>query len=283
MLIGERTAIVAPTTPRNIANDEQADTKIRDLAYLLGEGNEPRTSVPPTLVVDVLDALIDSGQARWHAGGRRLVNGETRFFASAAAVTLPPRSGVIVADTGPWYVDAATGAVARVRIQSAAPPPAAPIVAPPAAAIAAMKRRLEPPTISEQVIVDRPATPVLRLTRFPCPDEFGRIRQLDAVLLEFDYDGAIVPFDDDRQFVRTNSQGVAADAAFVRRDRAAETAAQDAIRRDGLVQMRMATGKAEKGRLVFVFRGPDAAEAWQAFVAERLPALQALGWRNQID
>ena len=71
--------------------------------------------------------------------------------------------------------------------------------------------------------------------------------------------------------------------SFVRRDRAAETAAQDAIRQDGLVQMRMATGQAAKGRLVFVFRGRDAAEAWQGFVAERLPALQALGWRNQID
>ena len=32
-----------------------------------------------------------------------------------------------------------------------------------------------------------------------------------------------------------------------------------------------------------MFRGRDAAEAWQGFVAERLPALQALGWRNQID
>ena len=57
----------------------------------------------------------------------------------------------------------------------------------------------------------------------------------------------------------------------------------DAIRQDGLVQMRMASGKAAKGRMVFVFRGRDAAEAWQGFVAERLPALQALGWRNQID
>ena len=89
-----------------------------------------------------------------------------------------------------------------------------------------------------------------------------------------------MPFDDDRQFVRINAPG---GPVFARRDRAAEAAAQDAIRQDGLVQMRMATGKTEKGRLVFVFRGRDAAEAWQGFIAERLPALQALGWRNQID
>ncbi|MDR3533439.1 MAG: DEAD/DEAH box helicase [Rhodopila sp.] len=279
LLIGERTGISTPTTPRQIAGDDQADPKIRDLARLIGDGNETRTGVPSGLVADVLHALVDSGQARWHAGGRRLVKGETRVFASASAAALPPRSGVIVADSGPWYVDATTGAVARVRIQApvAAPKPAPPVSRGPAEP---PKRRLEPATISEQVIVDRPMTPVLRLTRFPCPDEFGRMRQLDALLLEFDYDGGIVPFDDDRQFVRINTPG---GPVFARRDRAAETAAQEAIRQEGLVQMRMATGKAEKGRLVFVFRGRDAAEAWQGFVAERLPALQALGWQNQID
>jgi SNF2 family DNA or RNA helicase len=70
---------------------------------------------------------------------------------------------------------------------------------------------------------------------------------------------------------------------FVRRDRAVEAAALEAIRQDGLAQMRMATGKSEKGRLVFAFRGRDAAEAWQGFVTERLPALRALGWHNRID
>ncbi len=134
--------------------------------------------------------------------------------------------------------------------------------------------------MTDQVIAERPATPILRLTRLPCPDEFGRMRQLDALLLEFDYDGAIVPFDDDRQFVRVNTPD---GPVFVRRDSAAEAAALDAIRQDGLVQMRMATGKADRGRLVFVFRGRDATEAWQVFVTERLPALQALGWGNQID
>ncbi len=123
-------------------------------------------------------------------------------------------------------------------------------------------------------------TPVVRLTRFPCPDEYGRMQTLDALLVEFDYDGAVIPSDDERQFVRVEEPG---GPVFVRRDREAETAALDAIRQDGLVQMRMATGKSAKGRMVFAFRGRDAAEAWQGFVAERLPALQALGWRSLID
>ena len=67
------------------------------------------------------------------------------------------------------------------------------------------------------------------------------------------------------------------------RQRGRSSRAQEPLRQDGLVQMRMATGKSEKGRLVFAFRGRDAAEAWQAFIGERLPALQAMGWQNQID
>ena len=69
------------------------------------------------------------------------------------------------------------------------------------------RRRVKSTTASEQVIVDRPLTPVLRLTRFPCPDEFGRMRSLDALLVEFDYGGAVVPFDDDRQFIRIDDPG----------------------------------------------------------------------------
>jgi superfamily II DNA or RNA helicase len=281
LLIGERSFTASPTTPRQIAGDEQADPKLRDLAYLLGEGNQTRTGVAATLVVDLLDALIESGQARWHAGGKRLVKGETRMFASASTAILPPRSGVIVADSGPWYIDALTGAVGRVRIQAPAPPPQPAFVAPVGRGPSdPPKRRLEPATVSDQVIVDRPMIPVLRLTRFPCPDEFGRMQATDALLLEYDYEGVVVPFDDDRQFIRANGPG---GPVFVRRDRSAEADAQDAIRRDGLVQMRMASGQAAKGRLVYVFRGSEAAEAWQCFVAERLPALQALGWRNLID
>ena len=130
------------------------------------------------------------------------------------------------------------------------------------------------------MIVDRPLTPVLRLTRFPCPDEFGRMRSLDALLVEFDYGGAIVPFDDDRQFIRIDDPG---GPVFARRDRTGEAAVVDAVRRDGLVQMRVGTGQAAKGRMVFAFRGRDAAEFWQDFLTERVPALQARGWQNQID
>jgi superfamily II DNA or RNA helicase len=282
LLVGERSNVIAPTTPRRIAADETADRAVRDLARALGGGDATRTGVSPARVEAVLRALVQSAHARWHAGGKRLMTGDTRVFASASATALPPRSGVIVGDTGPWYVDAATGEIARVRVQ---PPVIArrPIASLPPTGRGVpeqARRRFEAPAVTEQVIVERPMQPVLRLTRLPCPDEYGRMQTVDALLLEFDYDGTVIPFDDERQFVRTNAPG---GPVFARRDRNAEAAALGALRQDGLVQMRMATAKAAKGRLVFVFRGRDAAEAWQGFVAERLPALQALGWRSAID
>jgi superfamily II DNA or RNA helicase len=286
LLVGQRSKISTPTTPRQITADESAEEAVREVAWLLGESDKSRNAVAPGQVVDLLDALIECGQARWHTGGAKLVRGEALIFAAAAAVQLPPRSGVIVTASGPWYVDGTTGAVGRVTIRPATPRPApfvdmkmfssprAPAPPPP------VRRRGERAAPGEPIIVDHPMTPVLRLTRLPCPDEYGRMQQQDALLLEFDYGGTLVPFDDDRQFVRVNT---AAGPAFARRDRAAEAAAQDAIRRDGLVQMRMAMGRAERGRMVLVFRGREAAEMWQGFIAERLPALQALGWRDQID
>ncbi|HQT76215.1 MAG TPA: SNF2-related protein, partial [Rhodopila sp.] len=288
LLIGERSGIVTPATSQGLAADEAANPKARELARLLGAGGETRTLVPTTAVARLLPALVDSGQARWHAGGKRLVKGETRVFASASAEALPPRSGIIVGDTGPWYIDAASGAVAPVRIQPPAPSPVPAVPGPPAApgrsrpdpAAAEPPRRSAQPSSTEPVIVERAMTPVLRLARVSCPDETGRMQALDALLLAFDYDGASIPFDDDRQFVRaTGPDG----PIFIRRDRAAEAAAQDALRQDGLVQMRLAAERAAKGRIVLMFRGRDAAESWQAFIAERVPVLQAMGWRSEVD
>ncbi len=290
LLVGERSGAATPTTPVQIAADGHSGQATREAALALG-GSRTRTGVPTAQVDDLLRMLLQTGRSRWHAGGQRLVWGETRIFPTAAAVALPPRSGVIVGARGPWYVDAATGAVARIRIQPPAPPPRLPPrppllpaqtgSRPPAQPpLAEPRRRFETPSVSGQVIVERPFAPVLRLTRFPCPDGFGHIQPLDGLLLDFDYAGAVVPFDDDRQFVRADTS---TGPVFVRRDAAGEAAVLDAIRRDGLVQMRMATGQEAKGRVVFVFRGRDAAEAWQAFVAERLPALQSLGWSHRID
>src|SRR4051794_13712678 len=120
ILIGERTGAATPTTPHAIATDGQADAKARPLATALG-GDAARTVLSAAQFGEILPALIESGQARWHAGGRRLIRGETRMFTSTASASLPPGSGILVAESGPWYVDASSGAVGRIRIHAPAP------------------------------------------------------------------------------------------------------------------------------------------------------------------
>jgi superfamily II DNA or RNA helicase len=129
-------------------------------------------------------------------------------------------------------------------------------------------------------VLERPATPVLRLRRLHAPDEFGRQRMIDVLTLDFDYGGMRVDGADEAQFIRVKAAG---NIVFIRRDVAAEAAALDMLRPDGFVQMRVADGKSARGQRVMVFRGPEAAAQWHHFVAMRVPELNALGWQSSID
>ena len=311
-LLGERSGRREPTTPARILADASGPQSDRTMAKLLGGGSEGRVAVTPEGVASLLGLLARIGRGRWHANGKALALGEERSFAANVPPNLPPKSAIILGDTGPWYVDGATGAVGRVRLQQApaaqlasrpTPTPAAtparsaprpglsrpPLAkAPPPRPKPAFtgqarptRRIAPPPTAAEPVILERAPTPVLKLRRMQGPDDFGRLERMDALTLDFDYDGVLVPADDERQFVRVQPPGLA--ASFVRRDSEAEAAALAALRQDGFNQMRVAEGATAKGRIVYVYRGRDASERWQAFVHERLPALEALGWRNQID
>ena len=333
LLEGEATRRTEPTSPARILADPLSSRDGRTLARLLGGGTESRVPVAPQAVTSVLGMLARIGRGRWSATGRPLTLGPDRSCAANVPPDLPPKSGVILGDAGPWYVDGATGAVGRIRVlppvaaSARATPPAEPVVsvphkrplpAPPhsgparfgasgfgtsrfgasghvqprAGATRAFvpqptpTRRAQPaqPRVSEPVILDAPPVPELRLCRIECPDDSGRLMPTDALTVAFDYEGVLVPSDDERQFVRVQRPGdSAAHQSFVRRDTAAEGASLDLLRQDGFTQMRIADGSNAKGRIVHVFRGRDAAERWQLFTGERVPVLQALGWRNRID
>ncbi len=293
-LVGERTGRLESTTPARILADRANSETTRIMAKMLGGGDARRSPVAPGAVPSVLALLARLGKARWHATGKPLVIGEERTFNANRPPDLPPKSAIILGDAGPWYVDAATGAVGRVRLRAApaepvrpAPPKVLRVVgkAPSRAPVPAARLRARAEPISrltaDPVILESPVTPVLRLRRVECPDDYGRMAPIDALTLDFDYEGMLTPADDERQFVRVQRAG--SGEKFVRRDRTAETAALDALRADGFSQMRIAEGGTAKGRTVYVYRGRDASERWQAFVTERIPALQAVGWRNQID
>ncbi len=278
-LVGERTARLEATTPARLIIESTESEAALALAHLLGGGANSRTGVPAHSVPPLISILLRLENARWHATGKRLIAGEERAFDADQPPRLPPRSAIILGDTGPWYVDAATGAVGRVRIRQkrAAPPP--PVTIRPR-----LGGRRSGPTLiateSERAIIERPVTPVLRLQRLRCPDDFGRLQLMDALMLDFDYGGTLSDGDDERQFVRVNGPG---GASFVRRNAEAEANALETIRQDGFTQMRVSDGKSARGRRVFVYRGPDAGERWHCFMSERVPELESLGFRSLID
>ncbi len=308
LLVGERTGSTAVTTPARILANPAGPDSSRIMAKLLGAGDTARSPVAPAAVASVLGLLARIGRARWHATGKTLTLGEERQFLANVPPSLPPKSGVVLGETGPWYIDGATGAVGRIRLRPASAPQVvartaiAPARLPQPRAVTPFPRpaftgsgrppsrpaprRAAPAPVAaaEPVILEHPLTPVLRLRQMDCPDDFGRMQRLDALTIDFDYDGTLVLADDERQFVRVQRPGdTAAHQSFVRRDRDAEAAALAVLRGDGFNQMRIAEGGSARGRMAFVFRGRDASERWQGFVNDRVPALQALGWRNQID
>ncbi len=318
LLIGERTGRLQPTTPAQILAERSHTETTRIMAKLLGGGGESRTPVPAAAVASVLGLLARLGRARWHATAKTLTLGAERAFQANVAPNLPPKSAIILGDLGPWYVDGATGEVGRVRLRAApvvrqvpgeAPAPQRPAAVspplrslrdrprpsaptfqrpmppPPVAKGRFGGRRSEPtiPSMNEPTILQHPLVPVLRLRKLDCPDDYGRLQSIDALMVDFEYDGVVAAADDERQFVPTQKPGIGGEQSFIRRDREAEAAALTALRLDGFSQMRVAESGHAKGRMVFVYRGRDASERWQSFVSERLPALQALGWRDQID
>ena len=321
LLIGERTGRIEVTTPRRVLADSAHDEAARTVAELLGGGDTGRIPIAPNAVSPVLGLLARSGKARWQANGTTLAPGSERAFQASVPPDLPPNSAVIPGESGPWYVDGATGEVGPVRLhrEPASQLPSAPadqrlslrslgpqdspiLRAEPPRSVPRSPapwpskpsflghgrpalRRSEPGAViaAEPVILERPPVPTLQLRRVECPDDRGQMQCVDALTVDFDYAGALVAAHDERQFVRVHGpDDTPGQQSFVRRDQGAEASALDALRQDGFSLTRI-QGSAGKARMAFLHRGRDAPERWQSFIAHRVPALQALGWRSQID
>ena len=186
---------------------------------------------------------------------------------------------MLLGDVGNWYVDAATGAVGQARLRAPEPQIAKPLKGRKRAPIPL------PALQSDQIIIERTATPVLKMTKRYGPDELGSLALLDTLTLDFDYAGehggrGIAESDDERQFVRVSSKR---GHEFVRRDPAAEAKFAQVLADFGFVQLRIEDGSSGKGRRVHVLRGPDSAELWHRFLTERMPLLEDQGWRCSVD
>ena len=275
LLLDEQTSRTEDVAPATIAADETRSADVRAVAGLL---DAAAAKVAPEQLDALVNALLQSGHARWGATRRRLLPGPPRSFEAGKPPALPPRSAVLLGTEGNWYVDAATGAVGQARFRAATAP---------AKPVRGRKREAIPlPALqSDSVIVERTATPVLQLTKRYGPDEAGTITLQDTLTLDFDYAGekggsGIAEGGSEQQFVRIAGKG---GPEFVRRDPVAEAAAAQVLADYGFVQLRVAEGTAGKGRRVHVLRGEDAAEQWHRFLAQRMPELQEDGWRCTVD
>ena len=274
-MVGEASGRAEAITPRRILATATSGDAARAMARMMG-GENSRADISPAALPELMRLLLSSGQGRWATSGKKLTAGPERVFDADSPPKLPSGSAVLLGSGGPWYVDATTGIVGKVRLRRrvADAPPA--FKAPP--------RRVETtfrvPDVTDPVFVEMPITPVLRMDRINCPDAFGRPVMIDALTIEFDYGGHLLAPDDTRQFVRINGK---AGPLFVRRDPALEAAAQEALRNDGFIQMRIADTTNARGRRVLVLHGDNAAERWHHFIAARAPALAAEGWRTVID
>ena len=277
--VGEVSRARQKLSPRAILADPNRSAALRGLASLLARGPEGGQGAESTLTPDhtsqVLTQAVRTGLALWKPTGRALTLGRDRSYPEGKPPPLPPRSAVLPAPGGTWYIDGAMSTVGLIRSHT---PHAAPVPKG-RGARAADKRAAGLAPELERVIVERPMVPLLRLGRMDLPDENGRPRPTDTLDLSFDYGGVRVEADDERQFLRVPT---AEGQGFIRRDLAGETAALEQLRQDGFLQMRIEAEGPSRGRRVFTYRGRDASEGWVRFVSERLPALRELGWRDEV-
>jgi len=294
-LVGERSGARAATTPQQLLALPGSNDTTRLLARLLGGGDEPVAQVATDQVPALLDLLRRLGNARLQGANRPLKQSEDRVFPSNVPPNLPTGSAVVLGKDGLWFIDATTGATGRIRLR----PPTGVIKPRPGQRLPGQREPAKPaftgrpragkgvstlPAISaDPVIHERRMTPVLRLRRVDAPDEQGRLVEIDALCLDFDYAGTLAAADDERQFVPASGMARGADAAYLRRDREAEAAALEILRVEGFNQMRVADSGSAKGRTAFVFRGRDSAERWQIFLSRRVPELLAEGWTSRIE
>ena len=315
-VFGPRTYRLEPSNPRDaIAAAGETGDADRALCRLLGGSDQHRVGIaaqPAQIAEILLKRLLASGRCQWRNTGKVLAEGPSRRIVAERRggggggpkggggtlvyPGLPAGSAVIQAATA-WYVDAAAGTMgpAELHVVEPRPPVVARVPAPPRpAAGIAVRRPPVPPagtirpasapagrgSTEVPVIVEAKPVPVLRLTRVVLPGVDGRQEPLDAATLSFGYDATAIDPDDERQFARIERDE--GEVVFARRDRAAESAALEALREAGLAMLRLAAGRDDKGTRVHTYRGRDAAERWDAFVADRVPALEAAGWRIEV-
>lgn len=290
---------IRPAAPKDIAlrvgRDADGDLD-RAIVRLLGDSPLVRTPVPrnrPDAVDRILKRLAATRRLEWRDGTRLRIGVTRRFQGTRDPATRRirpegmPRDGALIRGSHFWYVDPPAGLLgpADLRVvQASAPPPPTRPASPGPAARDLRRVVAAAPGFDAATVIDRTPRPVARLTCLKTVAD-GLV---DILRVSFDYGDEAHPAEieagDQRQFARVESPS--GGTLFARRDKELEQAALDGLREQGFIQIQLDPPQgstAQKGPRAFAFRGEDAAERWVAFTVQRLPELEAEGWRIEID
>ena len=252
----------------------------RAVCRLLGLSSLPLVAVSlddDETVEDLINALLETGRARWGVSGPALVRGPGRRF----LLETNPRTGVrkylnlpvktrIIGDDPAWYINEATGHLGQAIIDEVT----AQSFVPTAPQARTSNRSEVAPTI-----VECSPVPVL-VAATGGGDGPNSDDGQDVLLLHFDYGGRQVREDDPGQFIRDEGEG---GAVFIRRDRRLEEAAAAALRTLGLTAVRVSTtGSGNTGGRGYAFRNRNPKENWQWLVLSGAEELRRRGWKVEL-
>lgn len=274
-----------PVSPANvIAMPDQsvATDADRSLCRLLGGSQNTVVAITKPPILDlVLKRLVESGRCRWRGGGITFAMGPNRRILAERH----PRTEVlrflgldatvkVVEGNATWFIDTREGRIGKAEIQEVERQPIVQIKPPIGA-----KRGVAASNDPAVMVVDRQPVPILQAVSVTARQPDGGAETIDGVTLSFDY-GAVIPEEDASQFVR-----VAGDdgLVFVRRDKAAEEAALEALEAVGMTALRLTGLDGKPLRRIHAHRGGDADDDWFRFATNDVHRLREDGWRIELE
>ncbi|MEI6986763.1 MAG: DEAD/DEAH box helicase [Rhodospirillaceae bacterium] len=265
----KRATLNAPSGPAGDAD--------RNVCRLLSLSSLPLVAVSledDDEVDELINALLETGRARWGVNGPGLVRGPSRRFlletnprtGTHKYINRPPKTRIIGKDPA-WYVCETSGQIGQAIIDEMTAQSFAPS-APPTHKVS---RAEAAPTVIEQA-----PTPKLLVSI----GEGGENHSggMKVLLLNFEYGDGCVREDDPGQFVRIEGEN---GPLFIRRDRRLEEAAAAALRALGLTAVRVTTTNNTGGR-GYAFRSRNPQESWQWLVLSGADDLRRRGWKVEL-
>ncbi|MEI8394462.1 MAG: DEAD/DEAH box helicase [Rhodospirillaceae bacterium] len=266
----KRAAIASPAGPPGEPD--------RTVCRLLGLSSLPLVAVSledQEAVEELINALLETGRARWGLNGPGLIRGQSRRFlletnprtGAHRYLNKPPKTRIFGSDPA-WYIGEGTGHIGQAAIDEVTPQSFAPSAPP----VRSGGGRAE----GAPTIIEREPVPVLMAAGGETVADGVAV---DVLLLHFEYGDRMVREDDSSQFVRIDTES---GQQFFKRNRQREEEASAALRGLGLTAVRISTGSLDTGGRGYAFRSRNPKESWQWLVLSGAEELRRKGWKVEL-